>query len=84
MGAFAAAAEAGISVTPVVLRGTRSILRDGQWLPGRAPVYVEILESLRPDGDGFEAALRLRDRARSEILMLCGEPDLAGERTILG
>ncbi len=84
MGAFAAAAEAGLAVTPVVLRGTRSILRDGQWLPGRAPVLVEILEPLLPDRDDFEAALRLRDRARGEVLRRCGEPDLAGERTILG
>jgi 1-acyl-sn-glycerol-3-phosphate acyltransferase len=85
MGAFTAAAEAGLPVVPVTLRGTRSILRDGQWLPGRAPVHVEIAPPFHPDaGNSFEAALRLRDRARSEILRRCGEPDLAGERTILG
>jgi 1-acyl-sn-glycerol-3-phosphate acyltransferase len=84
MGAFAAAAESGLPVVPVALRGTRSILRDGQWLPSRAPVSVEIAPPLLPGGKEFEAALRLRDQARSEILSRCGEPDLSGERTILG
>jgi 1-acyl-sn-glycerol-3-phosphate acyltransferase len=84
MGAFVAAAESGLPVAPVTLRGTRSILRDGQWLPGRAPIHVEFSQPLYPGGDNFEAALRLRDEARKEILSLCGEPDLAGEHTILG
>jgi 1-acyl-sn-glycerol-3-phosphate acyltransferase len=84
MGAFVAAAESGLPVIPVTLRGTRSILRDGQWLPGRGPIRVEFSQPLYPGGDNFEAALRLRDEARKEILSLCGEPDLAGERTILG
>jgi len=83
LGAFVSAAGSGLPVVPLVMRGTRSILRDGQWLPGRAPVHVEILPPLYPDGESFEAALRLRDRVRSEILSRCGEPDLAGERTIL-
>jgi 1-acyl-sn-glycerol-3-phosphate acyltransferase len=84
MGAFVAAAESGLPVVPVTLRGTRSILRDGQWLPGRAPIHVEFSQPLHPDGDNFESALRLRDEARKEIISQCGEPDLAGERTILG
>jgi 1-acyl-sn-glycerol-3-phosphate acyltransferase len=83
MGAFVSAAESGLPVVPLAMRGTRAILREGQWLPGRAPIHVEIAPPLYPDGDNFEAALRLRDRARSEILSRSGEPDLAGERTIL-
>jgi 1-acyl-sn-glycerol-3-phosphate acyltransferase len=83
MGAFVSAANSGLPVVPLVLRGTRSILRDGQWLPGRAPVHIEITPPLYPAGDTFEAALALRDRARKEILSRSGEPDLAGERTIL-
>jgi 1-acyl-sn-glycerol-3-phosphate acyltransferase len=83
MGAFVSAAESGLPVVPVALRGTRSILRDGQWLPGWAQVHVEIAPPLYADGNTFEAALRLRDRARAEILARCGEPDLAAERSIL-
>ena len=36
MGAFVIAAQAGVPVVPVTLRGTRSVLRDGQWLFRRA------------------------------------------------
>ncbi len=43
MGAFVAAASAGIPVVPVALRGTRSVLRDGQWLPRRALVQIIVL-----------------------------------------
>jgi 1-acyl-sn-glycerol-3-phosphate acyltransferase len=83
MGAFVSAAESGVPIIPVVMRGTRAILRDGQWLPARSPVDVEILPPLYPEGESFAAALRLRDRARHEILSRCNEPDLARERTIL-
>jgi len=31
---------------------------------------------IAPDGDDWGAVLRLRDRARAEILQYCGEPDL--------
>jgi 1-acyl-sn-glycerol-3-phosphate acyltransferase len=83
MGAFVSAAQSGLPVVAVTMRGTRSILRDGQWLPGWASVQVEIAPPLYPGGNTFEAALRLRDRARTAILNRCGEPDLAAERTIL-
>ena len=36
MGAFVIAAQSGVPVVPVTLRGTRSALRDGQWLFRRA------------------------------------------------
>jgi 1-acyl-sn-glycerol-3-phosphate acyltransferase len=83
MGAFLSAAEAQVPVVPVAIQGTRSILRDGQWLPRRGPVSIGVAETLLPEGSGFHAAVCLRDRARLEILRLCREPDLAGEHTIL-
>ncbi len=33
LGAFQAAAQAGVPVVPIAIRGTRSILRGGQWRP---------------------------------------------------
>ncbi|MBK5103616.1 MAG: hypothetical protein JJE42_05165, partial [Burkholderiales bacterium] len=33
-------------------------------------------------GEGFKAAVALRDAARASILAHCGEPDLARERVI--
>lgn len=77
MGAFVIAAEAGVLVVPVSIRGARSILRDGHWFPRRGSITVTIGEPIVPDGKGWEAALRLRNTARAEISRQCGEPDLA-------
>jgi acyl carrier protein len=75
-GAFQVAAQAGIPVVPVSLRGVRSVLRDETWYPRRAPIAVTLGAPIAPDGDDWGAVLRLRDRARAEILQYCGEPDL--------
>jgi 1-acyl-sn-glycerol-3-phosphate acyltransferase len=77
MGAFVAAAEAAVPVVPVAIRGTRSILRDGQWLPRRGAIHVTMAPALQPGGPDWPAAIALRDAARAEILRHCGEPDLA-------
>jgi acyl carrier protein len=76
-GAFQAAAQAGIPVLPVSLRGVRSVLRDETWYPRRAPIAVTFGSPVHPDGDDWNATLRLRDRVRAQILKHCGEPDLA-------
>jgi 1-acyl-sn-glycerol-3-phosphate acyltransferase len=76
MGAFVAAAESGVPVVPVATRGTRSVLRDGQWLPRRGPIHVSILPPQRAEGADWRSAARLRDAVRAEILAACGEPDL--------
>ena len=77
MGAFAAAAEAGVPLVPVTIRGTRSILRSDRWFPRRGTVAVTIGTPVQPEGSDWAAAIRLRDAARAEILRHCGEPDLA-------
>jgi len=76
-GAFQVAAQAGVPVVPVALRGVRSVLRDGTWLPRRAPVLVTVGDPVFPKGNDWNAAVALRDRVRGEILEGCGEPDLA-------
>ncbi|MFY9876113.1 MAG: AMP-binding protein, partial [Rhodomicrobium sp.] len=38
LGAFKVAAEAGVPLLPGILRGTRSMLRSGQWFPRRTPL----------------------------------------------
>jgi 1-acyl-sn-glycerol-3-phosphate acyltransferase len=80
LGAFSVAAEAQIPIVPVAIRGARMILRGGQWLPRPGEIAVNVGEPLRPDGDDFAAAVRLRDRCRKIILQQVGEPDLASER----
>ncbi|MGH8317437.1 MAG: AMP-binding protein [Steroidobacteraceae bacterium] len=78
LGAFRVAVDAGVSILPIALRGTRSLLRDGQWLPRRMEVSAVVGGPLSAfeDGDAFAAALRLRDAARAQILRYCGEPEL--------
>jgi acyl carrier protein len=86
MGAFSAAAEAGVPVIPIAINGTRSILREGSWFPRRGAVKVTIGAPLdtaqlrRADQlDLWQTALRLRAEARAFILAHSGEPDLARE-----
>jgi 1-acyl-sn-glycerol-3-phosphate acyltransferase len=76
-GAFLSAAQAGIPVVPVALRGVRSVLRDGTWYPRRAPISVTVGAPVAPDGSDWNAAVRLRDQVRKQILKHCGEPDLS-------
>jgi 1-acyl-sn-glycerol-3-phosphate acyltransferase len=86
MGAFVAAAEAGVPVVPVAIRGTRSILRDGSLMPRRGAVSVTVGAPLEPKSfatDPWRAAIGLRDAARAHILRYCGEPDLEHERSPL-
>jgi 1-acyl-sn-glycerol-3-phosphate acyltransferase len=84
LGAFLAAAQAGVPVVPVAIRGTRSILRGGQWWPRPGRIGVRIGAPIAPDGDDFAAAVRLRDKARAFVLAYCGEPDLANEPVDIG
>jgi len=78
LGAFEAAIAANAAVIPVALQGTRSLLRDGQWLPRRMPVRITIGSPLRApaNADTFAAAVWLRDATRAEILRHNGEPEL--------
>ena len=91
MGAFKSAVEAGAPVVPVVLRGTRSLMRDGTWFPRRVQLHVRFGEPVDPPerdttADGgpdageesdWARAVRLRDTVRGWMLAHCGEPDLA-------
>ena len=76
IGAFLVAAQAGVPLLPVAMRGTRSILRDGQKIirPGR--VSISIGTPLVSEGTDWGAAVKLRNVARAEILRGCGEPDV--------
>lgn len=76
LGAYAAAVAAQVPVLPVAIRGTRALLRAGQWLPRRDPIAVTIGSPVFPPApDAFAAAVALRDAARAHILAYCGEQD---------
>ncbi len=89
LGAFLAAAETGVPVVPVTLRGTRSILRDKSLVPRKGRIRVHVSEPLSPasvggdvDASDWDCAIRLRAAARVEMLRYCGEPDLAHRREL--
>ena len=83
MGAFQAAAEAGVPVVPITIRGTRTVLRPDTWLPRRGKITVVVDPPIEPNPQGertdsgaWAEALRLRNAARARILSRSGEPDL--------
>ena len=78
MGAFVAAAKAGVPVVVTGLRGARAILRAETWLPRHGRPEFEVGAQLAPAGEDWAAAARLRDAARAEMLRLAGEHDLGG------
>ena len=68
MGAFVIAAETGAPVVPIAFRGSRSALRDGEWIVRRGVIRVVVGEPIEPVGTDWNAAARLRDAARAQIL----------------
>ena len=84
LGAFTVAAEAGVPIIPVAIRGTRSILRSDSWFPHHGSISIDIGEAIdsksvmdKHNHDNWHAALELRNQSREFILRHCGEPDLA-------
>jgi 1-acyl-sn-glycerol-3-phosphate acyltransferase len=75
LGAFLAAAKAGVPVVPVTLAGTRRLFPDGARFPRPARLAVTIEAPVDPAGDDWQAALALRGAARAAILARLGEPD---------
>lgn len=76
LGAFKTAVEAGLPITPVALRGVRTLLRDGTWLPRPGPVEVWVGAPIAPEGEGWHAVVALRDRVADALAEHCGEPRL--------
>ena len=85
LGAFVTAAEEGLPVVPVIIRGTRSILREKSALARPGPISVIIDAPIEPEdtGDTWKTAIALRDATRARILHHCGEPDLGHERPFM-
>ncbi len=79
MGAFVAAAEVGVPVVPVTIRGARSLLRAGSSFAHRGVVLIRVAAPILPTGNDWAAAVKLRNATRDTILQHLGEPDLAQE-----
>jgi 1-acyl-sn-glycerol-3-phosphate acyltransferase len=76
MGAFVVAAQAGVPVLPLAIRGTRSILRADQWFLRRGIVHIRLGTPIMPTSTDWAAAVKLRDAARVQLLRDGAEPDL--------
>ena len=67
LGAFQAAAELKCPVIPMALRGTRRMLRDGQYVPRTGEIALEVFEPLVPSGQSFRDLVAFRDKVREII-----------------
>ncbi len=72
-GAFKIAAESAAPVCAVAIRGTRTILREGEWLLRPGIIRVHISPPMLPEGSEWKHVIRLRNRVREEIALNCGE-----------
>ncbi|MBL8265226.1 lysophospholipid acyltransferase family protein [Steroidobacter sp.] len=78
-GAFTIAARVDLPVVPLVIKGTRSILPSGRFLPRPGRIDIQVLPSIGPmrDMKSSEAVAHTRDLAHARILAELGEPDLS-------
>ncbi|UXA08927.1 AMP-binding protein [Mycobacterium sp. SMC-2] len=76
MGAFVVAARTGVPVTPLGIRGTRTILRPEHHFPRRGAIDITVGRPIGPAGDGWTAAVELQRAVRDDVLALSGEPDV--------
>jgi 1-acyl-sn-glycerol-3-phosphate acyltransferase len=76
MGAFVVAAQAGVPIVPLAIRGTRAILRPEHHFPRRGSVDISIGQPIQPTGADWAAAVKLQRAVRDAVLRLSGEPDV--------
>ncbi len=76
LGAFKLAADAGLPVVPLILRGTRRVLRGDDWLPRPGRVHLRVEDPVPITGTDMRALVELRDRVADVIAGHCGEPRL--------
>jgi 1-acyl-sn-glycerol-3-phosphate acyltransferase len=75
LGAFQLAAEEGVPVQPIGIRGTRQVYRDGARLLRRGSVAIEVLAPLPPaPRDRLREVAAQRDAVRRAVAGACGEP----------
>lgn len=88
-GAFLTAVKTGLPIIPVVIRGTRSILRAHTWYPRHGsvslnigtPVYPTQISEKVNETETLSHAIPLRDTVRARMLKYLGEPDLGHEKS---
>ncbi len=84
-GAFEAAVQTGATLVPVVIHGSRNVLRGDEWFARPGCIDVQILEPEAVSiahGEHWRAANALRLSVRTRMLAECGEPDLADRNAL--
>lgn len=79
-GAFAAAISADLPLVPVVISGSRHILRGETFLPRHGHLRIDILAPIDPSDPAFQSQQSLAQLARDRILTVLDEPDLLSDR----
>jgi 1-acyl-sn-glycerol-3-phosphate acyltransferase len=79
MGAFVAAAQSGVQILPVTIRGTRAILKSDSNFPNHGAVQIIVSQAITPQKDDWAEAVRLKVSAREKIASHCNERDLLSE-----
>jgi 1-acyl-sn-glycerol-3-phosphate acyltransferase len=75
LGGFMAATRGGLPVVPIAIRGARHILPAQRWWPRQGDLAVEVMPPIAPEARNGDAARKLREDVRNEVLKHCGEPD---------
>ena len=76
LGAFKIAAESGVAVCPIAIKGTRAMLRSDEKLIRPSNITVTISAPLHAAGEEWQDVTQLRNAVRAEIAKYCGEPSL--------
>tara|TARA_R110002110_G_scaffold415857_2_gene658525 strand:- start:6922 stop:9645 length:2724 start_codon:yes stop_codon:yes gene_type:complete len=73
-GAFKVAAESQVPICPVGIKGSRQIIKSGQWLLRPSHIQVVISDLIYPQGSDWDAVVQLQTETRAIVSKLCGEP----------
>ena len=75
-GAFVAAARANVPVIPLILQGSRNILRAETWWPRHGRLHLEFASPIETTGQAWADIVNLREQTRRAMLHHYQEPDL--------
>jgi 1-acyl-sn-glycerol-3-phosphate acyltransferase len=78
-GAFVAAISGSVAVVPMVISGSRHILRARTILPRHGHLHVEFLNPIEPSHPAFADGKDLAQLSRRRILEVLNEPDLMSD-----
>jgi 1-acyl-sn-glycerol-3-phosphate acyltransferase len=77
LGAFRLAAELGVPLVPIAIRGSRAVLRDGSRWPSPGQIDITVLDAIPPPPNASPAAISaVRDCARARLAEAVNEPML--------